>query len=270
MDYLLRGVLIGLLFGLPVGAVGTITVWRTWNGGIKAGLFTGLGSSAADCFYACVGAFGLTLISDFLLKYQIIINILGGSFILLMGVAVFRRKQDVQKQMGQTERSSSMFLTSFLVGITNPAAILTFLFAFSYFRITGWLGISRSIALVAGVFIGTYIWWGALFFATDFLRKKTGNVNFQKANKIFGSLLILFGIVIFMQTFLAAGKEDAKMRMSVQVGGAVFSATLEDNEAVSELVAMMQESPVAIEMSDTRLGHIDDLAGWEDALGRSL
>lgn len=56
MDYLLRGILIGLLFGLPVGAVGAMTVWRTWNSGIKAGLFTGLGSSVADCFYAAVGA----------------------------------------------------------------------------------------------------------------------------------------------------------------------------------------------------------------------
>lgn len=112
----------------------------------------------------------------------------------------------------------------------------------------------------------------------------------------------------------SSAEEDTEMKMNVQVGGAVFSATLENNEAVSELVAMMQESPVVIEMSDysgfekvgalgrslttsnnqttthagdivlyngnqivifygsnswsyTRLGHIDDLTGWEDALG---
>ena len=112
----------------------------------------------------------------------------------------------------------------------------------------------------------------------------------------------------------SSAKEDTEMKMNVQVGGTVFSATLENNEAVSELVAMMQESPVVIEMSDysgfekvgslgksltvsnrqtttqagdivlyngnqivifygsnswsyTRLGHINNLAGWEDALG---
>jgi len=112
----------------------------------------------------------------------------------------------------------------------------------------------------------------------------------------------------------SSAEEDTEMKMNVQVGGAAFSATLENNEAVSELVAMMQESPVVIEMSDysgfekvgplgrsltasnsqttthagdivlyngnqivifygsnswsyTRLGHIDDLTGWEDALG---
>ena len=67
-SYLLRGVLIGLLFGLPVGAVGTMTVQRTWSFGVRAGLLTGLGSSVADCLYACIGAFGLTLLSDFLLR----------------------------------------------------------------------------------------------------------------------------------------------------------------------------------------------------------
>lgn len=94
MDYLLRGILIGLLFGLPVGAVGTMTVRHTWNSGIKAGLFTGLGSSVADCFYAVIGAFGITFISDFLLEYQVIINILGGGFILYMGIRLLIKKDE--------------------------------------------------------------------------------------------------------------------------------------------------------------------------------
>ena len=67
MEYLLRGVMVGVLFGLPVGAVGALVVQRTWSGGIRAGLLTGLGSSAADCCYAAVGVFGLTVLSEFLL-----------------------------------------------------------------------------------------------------------------------------------------------------------------------------------------------------------
>ena len=110
------------------------------------------------------------------------------------------------------------------------------------------------------------------------------------------------------------GEENAVMNMKVQVGDTVFSATLEENVAVSALVDMMRESPVVLQMSDysgfekvgplgislpannsqttthagdivlyngnqivifygsnswsyTRLGHIDDLTGWEEALG---
>ncbi len=109
-------------------------------------------------------------------------------------------------------------------------------------------------------------------------------------------------------------EENKVANMNVQVGDVVFSATLEENEAVSALVELMRESPVVIQMSDysgfekvgslgtslpasnsqtttqagdivlyngnqivifygsnswsyTRLGHIDDLTGWEDALG---
>ena len=110
------------------------------------------------------------------------------------------------------------------------------------------------------------------------------------------------------------GVEEAVMNMKVQVGDAVFSATLEENEAVASFVEMMRENPVSIQMSDysgfekvgslgtslpvnnsqttthagdivlyngnqivifygsnswsyTRLGHVDDLTGWEEALG---
>lgn len=131
-----KGILIGLIFGLPVGAVGAMTVQRTWEHGIKAGLLTGMGSSAADCIYAGIGAFGLTVVSDFLLKYQTVIHLAGGMMILLMGLGLLLRKAETA-QIPEVPGMFKMFLSAFAVGITNPAAILTFLFAFSWFGIAG-------------------------------------------------------------------------------------------------------------------------------------
>lgn len=125
--FLVRGILIGLLFGIPVGAVGTLTVQRTFRYGFAAGLKTGMGSSAADCLYAACGAFGLTLLSDFLLKYQTAIRI-------------------------------------------------------------------------AGVFTGTFLWWCILSASVVFLKRKTGNQGFRYRNRVFGTILILFGTVIFIRT----------------------------------------------------------------------
>ena len=112
----------------------------------------------------------------------------------------------------------------------------------------------------------------------------------------------------------AATEERGKMKMSVQVGEAEFTATLEDNEAAATLVQMMESAPVVVSMSDysgfekvgflgtglpasnrqmttqagdivlyngdqivifygsnswsyTKLGRIDDLTGWSEALG---
>ena len=46
------------------------------------------------------------------------------------------------------------------------------------------------------------------------------------------------------------GEENAVMNMKVQVGDTIFSATLEENVAVSALVEMMRESPVVLQMND--------------------
>ena len=58
--------------------------------------------------------------------------------------------------------------------------------------------------------------------------------------------------------------ERTEMKMNVQIGDYTFTATLEDNKAVEELVDMMKEGPVTIAM--------DDYSGFEKvgSLGRSL
>jgi len=202
IGFLLKGILIGLLFGIPVGTVGTMAAQRAFSYGFGAGLKTGLGSSAADCLYAVCGAFGLTFVSDFLLKYQTIINVAGGSLILFMGLRLILKKSGTVSLEEQTQGGIRMFLSSFAVGITNPAAILTFLFAFSYFGITGKTGVPDGIQLVAGVFIGTCIWWCLLSAVVVFLKRKTRNHSFRYMNQLFGAVLAVFGVTVFIRTFI--------------------------------------------------------------------
>lgn len=199
VSFLLKGILIGLLFGVPVGAVGTMAAQRAFSHGFSAGLKTGLGSSAADCLYAVCGAFGLTFVSDFLLKYQTVIHVVGGTLILAMGVRLILKKGEQTHLEERTGGGIKMFLSSFAVGITNPAAILTFLFAFSYFGITGKTGIFDGIQLVAGVFIGTCIWWCLLSAAVVYARKRTRNCSFRYVNQVFGTVLALFGVAVFVR-----------------------------------------------------------------------
>ena len=202
MIYLLKGILIGLIFGIPAGAVGALCVQRTLQSGMKSGIITGLGSSAADCFYAAVGAFGITIISDFLTKYQIPINIVGGLLILAMGISTLLKKQ-VGTSVGEAKTNyGAMFLSAFSVGITNPAAVLTFLFAFSYFGIDGKLGTVNGIALVTGVLLGTLIWWITLSAIARKIKEKFGEKGFSRLNKIFGIIMIGFGVVVFVRLII--------------------------------------------------------------------
>ena len=193
-----KGILIGLIFGVPVGAVGAMTVQRTWEHGIKAGLLTGMGSFIADCIYAAIGAFGLTIISDFLLQYQGAIHLVGGTIVLFMGIRLLFRKGEAA-EVPEVSGKVRMFLSSFAVGITNPAAILTFLFAFSRFGIAGDNTKAGGWLVVLGVFVGTCLWWGGLAAAVALARKKKRVDSFRKMNRIFGVVLGLFGILVFIR-----------------------------------------------------------------------
>lgn len=199
---LLKGLCIGLLFGVPVGAIGALTVQRTWSDGVKEGLLTGLGSSIADCSYACVGVFGLTFISDVLLRFQNIITALGGTIILVMGLGSLLRPQRELPSDEQKTGGLKLFLTTFVIGITNPAAILTFLFAFSYFGISNIDGWIEGVSLVMGIFLGTYFWWGTLSVLTQIIKRRADKFKLHTINRIFGAVLCTFGLIIFVRLFL--------------------------------------------------------------------
>ncbi len=201
MAFLLKGILIGLLFGLPAGAVGALTVQRTLRHGPGAGLLTGLGSSAADCCYASLGAFGLTIVSDFLLKYQAAIHLLGGGLVLLLGARLFFREEVPSQETGRTS-GAGLFLSSFAIGITNPAAILTFLFAFSWLGVSGGLAFGEGLLLVLGVFCGTCLWWCALTLSAGMARKKAAAIDPARMNRIFGFILCLLGAGICFRCFM--------------------------------------------------------------------
>lgn len=201
-SFVIKGILIGLLFGMPAGAVGAMTAQRTLNYGMKAGLLTGLGASVADCLYACIGAFGVTIVSDFLLQYQSIIHLVGGGLILGMGIRMLRMKNGKQQNTLSAQGGIRMFMSSFAIGITNPAAILTFLFAFSWFGISEQVAIKEGIGLVCGVFVGTYIWWATLAEVVTILKKRAKSNHLQSMNRVFGIILFLFGLIVLFRDFL--------------------------------------------------------------------
>lgn len=201
-SYLLKGVLIGILFGVPIGAVGAMSMQRTLTHGIWAGIVTGMGSSIADVLYACVVAFGFGIISDMLLKNQTVINIVGGSIIFIMGINMILKKNQEVERIPKVTDDVKMFLQSFVIGITNPTAILSFIFACTCFEISGQMDLFDGFQLVIGVFVGTMIWWVLLAVITNTLKNKIGEQRLKNTNKVFGVMLIIVSIIVFIRTII--------------------------------------------------------------------
>ena len=195
-NYLIRGLLIGLIFGVPAGAIGALTIQRTLNNGFFAGLSTGLGSSAADVLYACVGVFGITLISDFLTQNQRPVTLLGGLLIVILGLHIFRQKPQNRHQNVGREKLPLCFVSSFAIAIMNPSTVLSFLMAFTVFEITGDQTSIQSVQLVAGILLGTLFWWSALSGITSLFRERINDQIYQFLNRLLGCLMIVLGCVI--------------------------------------------------------------------------
>ncbi|MCH5343220.1 MAG: LysE family transporter [Acetatifactor sp.] len=201
-EYFLKGLLIGLVFGVPAGAIGTLTIQRTIEKGFFAGLVTGAGSSAADLIYSCVGALGIAVISDFLTAYQAIIRIIGGILILIFGVAILQKKELASVRQDTKGTLVLYFLSAFTAAILNPATVLSFIVAFATFGISGGLNAGQRIALILGILAGTLCWWSALSWMVAHFRKKVTNNIYEWLNRILGCLMMLFGIIMMIQGIL--------------------------------------------------------------------
>lgn len=70
ISFFLKGIILGFSIAAPVGTIGVLSVRKTLQFGRLSGLFSGLGAAAADTVYGVIAAFGLTLISSFLLAGQ--------------------------------------------------------------------------------------------------------------------------------------------------------------------------------------------------------
>ena len=194
-----RGLLIGLIFGVPAGTIGALTIQRTLERGFMAGLITGLGSSAADLLYACVGVFGITLISNFLIAQQSIIRLAGGFLVIIIGITIVRKKFTQPAPDDSGNRPALYFLSSFSIAILNPATILSFFIAFTAFNIQGDLGLRQGIGLITGILISTIFWWMLISGIVSKFRNRVTDNIYLWLNRILGTLMIGFGIVMIFQ-----------------------------------------------------------------------
>ena len=197
--YFLRGLAIGLVFGVPAGAIGALTIQRTLERGFFSGLITGAGSSAVDLIYSCVAVFGITIISDFLTAYQDIIRIIGGTLILLLGIVILRKRELTAARQDTKATPVFYFLSALAAAIMNPATILSFMVAFTAFDISGDLNSFQGIGLIAGILVGTLCWWSALSGVVAYFCKSVTEYIYQWLNRILGIFMALLGLVMFVQ-----------------------------------------------------------------------
>lgn len=199
LELFLKGYLIGLVLGVPAGAIGALTIKRTLSHGIKGGFASGVGSCFADLIFASIGILGVRAISDFLEKNEYIIELFGGLLVIAIGISFFVRKAKLEKAEAKGDSLVIYFFTSMGAALLNPGTMVAFMIAFTSFDITDVHGPAQSGVLLASIVLGTFTWWLGLCLFVNFHRNKITDKTYKRVNIILGTFVILCGLVILAQ-----------------------------------------------------------------------
>ena len=189
----IKGLLIGLSIAAPVGPIGFICIRSTLLFGRKAGIITGIGAASADGVYGIIAGFGLTAVSRFLIGQQHWIHLIGGVFLIYLGVKTLLSRPPQEAAHVSEKKTLAAFASVFALTLSNPMTILSFIGIFAG------LGASEgdrsgAIPLVIGVFFGSALWWIMLSAAVHLFKSRINSKSFRYINWISGGTIAGFGL----------------------------------------------------------------------------
>lgn len=196
----MRGAILGFSIAAPVGPIGVLCIRRTLAEGQLVGLLSGLGAATADACYGAVAAFGLTAVSSRLIGHQDALRLVGGIFLLYLGIRTFLAAPVQSIKRGQRRRLLGNYLSTLGLTLTNPTTIFSFL---AIFAGLGWAGTSSegypsAALLVLGVFSGSALWWLILSSGISLLRAGFSLRVMRWVNRLSGTVIGGFGVVALL------------------------------------------------------------------------
>ncbi|MFY9726391.1 MAG: LysE family translocator [Bryobacteraceae bacterium] len=168
----IRGLAAGLIIAAPVGPVNLLCIRRTLEKGWKSGMVSGLGAALADTLYGAIAGFSITVVIQLLIREEFWIRLVGGILLMVIGVVYYRMPSRSLEAGPDVSSVNSDFVSAFLLNVTNPTTVLSFLAVLATLGIGRQRPLWQTSLLVAGIFCGSMIWWTILVSAANRLRSR--------------------------------------------------------------------------------------------------
>lgn len=199
-EVLLTGLLAGVAIAAPVGPIGLLCIRRSMVAGRGAGLATGLGAAAADGTYGLAVATGIAA-SGLVAHYGDQMQIFGGVLLLLIGLNTARgfwraRPNAVASNGGGSLISA--FASTYLLTLSNPMTMLAFVAMIAGLGQAAGSYTFAPIVLVAGVFLGSALWWLFLVQLALWARQRINGNALRWLDLLSGSAISLWGLSMLL------------------------------------------------------------------------
>ena len=207
-ELLFKAIVTGLILSMMIGPAFFLLLETSIKKGIKTALFFDFGILTSDLIYICIAYFLKAEIDKLLNGHNELLQIISGSTFLIFGIISILKKSSVANQedidnVSQTNKDYWLqFLKGFMLNMANPLVIVYWFSVMTYSAKNGANNLFETI-----LFIGILL---SVFFSIDLLKiigaKKLRpfitDPVLRSLNRITGSVLSLFGIVLLLQGLL--------------------------------------------------------------------
>jgi len=202
LDFIFKGMLIGMIASAPMGPVGILCVQRTLNKGRWYGLATGFGAAISDIIYAGFAGYGMSFVMDLVNNNQnrFYLQLIGSAMLLCFGIYTYRTDPTRKMHLSGQQKGTIWYntWTAFLVTFSNPLIIFLFLAMYAQFAFVLPDHPFEMLVGFASIVGGALLWWWGLTWLVDKIRTKFDTNGIRIINQVIGTAVIIgSGIMLF-------------------------------------------------------------------------
>ena len=221
LKILFGGLCVGLASSVTVGPVAVLCIQRTLSKGYFSGLFSGLGVALADTLMAILAFSVYALLKNYIDAYSTIIQLIGGCFVVIVGILIFLKNPVPQIRKNRTGHSALWqdFGSMFGFTLANFVVVIPYILAFfTMFNIDldlstegmtmaadgGFYGkrIVNNVLVLGGFLLGAIVWWLALTSTINLFRKRFRPRHMLTINRIAGVVISALGIITIISVII--------------------------------------------------------------------
>lgn len=195
---LTSGILIGIFVSAPMGPIGMLVIQRTLNKGRWPAMFTGVGAALSDLTYSLLTGLGLSFVTSFIEKNQLLLQILGSLVLIAFAFYLFKKNPSIALRKPGNLNANSFwkdFVTGFLFTFANPLILFFIIGLFARFNfILPEFRYYHYILGYASIFAGALLWWYAVTFFVNKVRNHFNMRSLWIFNRIIAAILTIMAL----------------------------------------------------------------------------
>ncbi len=196
----LTGFLSGLLLSIPIGPINLTIINEGARRGFRYGVLIGLGASTMEVIYCSIAftgfasffTHGLVKAAMEVFSFAFLI-ILGAKFMLAQSVP---HSGAVEQRLEKKFHPHSAYMTGFVRVMGNPGVLLFWIILSANFVSREWVlpDLENKSACIAGVALGTSLWFCSVSYAVSLGHKKFSEKTLLRLERGSGAGLLLLGL----------------------------------------------------------------------------